>query len=333
MPAFPEIDMMSGLVFAGSALAFASFGIAIAAGVVDRSNARLGRRLGRVGVFSTDSLDADIAATIRRREKGARSEQMDQWLRDKLPRRELLQARLTRTGRNISLAQYVGFCFGIAIAAITLMFFFGVPAIGAIAGGLIAGVMLPHMWVDIVSGKRTRKFLSQFPEAIDQIVRGVRSGLPVGEAIAGIARELADPVAAEFQSVINSVKLGRSLEEALWRTGIKLGIPEFNFLVITMVVQKETGGNLAETLENLSDIIRRRHQMQQKARAMSSEARASALIVGSLPFILVAILTLLNPEYIGKLITDPRGPWLLGAGLASEMMGFLVMTRMAKFEI
>ena len=100
-----------------------------------------------------------------------------------------------------------------------------------------------------------------------------------------------------------------------------------------MVVQKETGGNLAETLENLSDIIRRRHQMQQKARAMSSEARASALIVGSLPFILVAILTLLNPEYIGKLITDPRGPWLLGAGLASEMMGFLVMTRMAKFEI
>ena len=333
MLALPEIDMMTALVFAGSGIAFGSCGVALAVGALDRTRARFGRRLGRVGVLSAQATAAEIAASIRRREKSARGEQMDQWLRDRLPKRELLQARLARTGRNISLSQYVAACVAVAVAVGTIAFLLGMPWPIATLIGLVGGGLLPHMWVDIVTGKRTRKFLSQFPEAIDQIVRGVRSGLPVGEAIAGIARELSDPVAAEFQAVVDSIKLGRTLEEALWRTGIKLGIPEFNFLVITMIVQKETGGNLAETLENLSDIIRRRHQMQQKARAMSSEARASALIVGSLPFILGAILVLINPEYIGKLIHDPRGPFLLGIGLGSEVMGFLVMIRMAKFEI
>ena len=333
MLGYPEIDLHTTLVFAGLLATFASLGLGIAIATVDRSRARFGRRLGRVAGFSGEVTAADIAANIRRREKSARSEQMDQWLRERLPKRELLQARLARTGRNISLAQYVAVCVGIACALSTGSFVMGLPLLAVVLVGLAGGFLLPHMWVDMVSGRRTRKFLAQFPEAIDQIVRGVRSGLPVGEAIAGVARELSDPVAAEFQSVVDSVKLGRSMEEALWRTGIKLGISEFNFLVITMVVQKETGGNLAETLENLSDIIRRRHQMQQKARAMSSEARASALIVGSLPFILGALLTVLNPEYIGKLVTDPRGPYLLGAGLASELTGFLVMIRMAKFEI
>lgn len=333
MPAFAEIDLMSMLVFAGCVIAFGSFGIAVVAGSFDRARARVGRRLGRVGVLSAQASAAELAANIRRREKSARSEQMDQWLRDRLPKRELLQARLARTGRKISLAQYVAVSVGIAIGVGALGVVIGVSPVMAILAGLGAGFMLPHMWVDIVTGKRTRKFLAQFPEAIDQMIRGVRSGLPVVEAIAGVARDLADPVSTEFQTIIDSIKLGRSLEEALWRTGIKLGIPEFNFLVITMIVQKETGGNLAETLENLADIIRRRHQMQQKARAMSSEARASALIVGSLPFILAGILVAINPEYVGKLITDPRGPYLLGAGLTSEILGFLVMVRMAKFEI
>lgn len=333
MSAVPKIDLMTAIVFIGSLLAFSSLLFSVATLGADRMRARFARRMDRVCSRSADALAADVAAMIRKREKGARSQQMDQWLRAKLPFRERLQARLARTGRNITLVQYVSASAGIACFGALLAIMAGFSPLLAAPAGLLLGIVLPHMWVDMVAGRRTRKFLTQFPEAIDQIVRGVRSGLPVGEAIASIGRDLADPVATEFQSVVDSVKLGRSLEEALWRTGLRLGVAEFNFLVITMVVQKETGGNLAETLENLSDIIRRRQQMQQKARAMSSEARASALIVGSLPFILGGILMLVNPEYMSKLYTDPRGLFLLGAGLLSECMGFLVMVRMAKFEI
>src|SRR3546814_3398263 len=112
--------------------------------------------------------------------------------------------------------------------------------------------------------RRANRFLAQFPEAIDQIVRGVRSGLPVGEAMKSIAAELADPVAAEFQSVVDQIRIGQNMDEALWSVAARLRIPEFNFLVISMAVTRETGGNLAETLANLSDNIRKRHPMQKK---------------------------------------------------------------------
>src|SRR5690606_35700925 len=194
-------------------------------------------------------------------------------------------------------------------------------------------LLLPHLWLGMMETRRSRKFLAQFPEAIDQIVRGVRSGLPAAEAMKAIAQELADPVATEFQAIVDKVRLGQSMDEAMWSVAARLQIPEFNFLVISMSVQRETGGNLAETLENLSDIIRKRHQMQQKVRAMASEARASAWIVGALPFILFGAMMVLNPEYGSALFTDPRGKMLLGAAIGTELLGIFIMSRMAKFQI
>ena len=332
MPAFAAIDPIAGLIFAGSLAAFGSGLLAAAAMRADRLRARATRRLERVGARPGDPLAA-ARAGAGKRDQGAHGRQLDAWLRSRLPMREALQERLARTGRKISLVRYVSASVAIMTAAAALLLLLGFPVVPAVALGLLLGLLLPHAWVGMTIRRRTAAFLAQFPEAIDQIVRGVRSGLPVGEAIAGIARELGDPIASEFQTVVDSVRLGRTLEEALLRTGRRLGVAEFNFLVITMIVQKETGGNLAETLENLSDIVRRRQQMQQKVRAMSSEARASALIVGSLPFVLSGILLLVNPDYLSKLFTDPRGLYLLGAGLASEGLGFLVMMKMARFEI
>src|SRR3546814_20517034 len=111
-----------------------------------------------------------------------------------------------------------------------------------------------------------------------------------------IAAELADPVAAEFQSVVDQIRIGQNMDEALWSVAARLRIPEFNFLVISMAVQRETGGNLAETLETLSDIIRKRHQMQKKVRAMASEARARPRLVGALPVLLFGAMMVLNPR-------------------------------------
>jgi tight adherence protein B len=192
---------------------------------------------------------------------------------------------------------------------------------------------VPHWICSNLIHRRLTKFTKLFPEAIDLMVRGIRSGLPVSETISSIGQELADPVGTEFQRITDSVKLGQTLEEAMWDTARRLDTPEFKFFVISLSVQRETGGNLAETLENLSDVLRKRHQMQLKIKAMSSEARASAYIIGSLPFIVGGILMLLNPKYVMTLFTDPRGMMLVGVGFAMMALGGFVMAKMVRFEV
>lgn len=330
MSGLTELDVLTIAVFCGALIAGASvLGVVFGAGGTFR--ARQNQRLARVGARSWEFAAAEVAANIRKKQREAGG--FDQFLKNSLPRREALAERLQKTGRDISMTQYVL----ATLAAIGTVGFaaglFGAPPLIAVMLGTAAGIYLPYRFIGFLINRRTRTFLAQFPEAIDQIVRGIRSGLPVGEAIAGIGRDLEPPVSTEFQYIVDQVKLGRTLDEALWATSRRLDIPEFNFLVISMVVQRETGGNLAETLENLSDILRRRQQMKDKARAMSAEARASALIVGSLPFVLSGILYMVNPDYLMKLFTDPRGLLLLGAGMTSEVIGFFVMIKMAKFEI
>jgi len=185
----------------------------------------------------------------------------------------------------------------------------------------------------MMAAKRIKAFTAQFPDAIDQIVRGLKSGLPVTESIASVGREMADPVGAEFRQVSDSIKFGRSLEDTLWATAKRLDTPEFKFFVISLSVQRETGGNLAEALANLSDILRRRRQMKMKIKAMSSEAKASAIILGSLPFIMFGIIFAMSPDYEMQLFTDPRGQTMLIVGLFIMSIGIAVMNKMVRFEI
>jgi len=199
--------------------------------------------------------------------------------------------------------------------------------------GVIAGVGLPHLFVGRMASKRLKLFTSQFPDAIDLIVRGLKSGLPVTESISAVGHEMADPVGFEFRHISDCVKFGQPLEEALWETARRLDTPEFKFFVISISVQRETGGNLSEALGNLSDILRRRRQMGLKIKAMSSEAKASAIILGSLPFIMFGIIFAMNPEYEMALFNDPRGQMMLGAGLGIMSLGILVMNKMVRFEI
>lgn len=142
-----------------------------------------------------------------------------------------------------------------------------------------------------------------------------------------------DPVGIEFRRITNSVKLGQTLEEALWDASRRLDTPDFKFFVISLSVQRETGGNLAETLHNLGDILRKRQQLKLKIKAMSSEARASAYIIGSLPFIMLGILMMINRKYVMVLFTDPRGLIFVGVGLLLIGLGALIMSKMVKFEI
>ena len=168
---------------------------------------------------------------------------------------------------------------------------------------------------------------------MDLMVRGLKSGLPVSETIKTVGAEMEDPIGIEFRKMISDLQLGRQIEEALWRCADRIGLPEFRFFVVCISVQRETGGNLGETLENLSDILRKRRAAKLKVKSLSAEAQFSAYLIGSLPFIMTGILYLVNPSYIGVLFTDPRGIILLVVAGAWMSVGFTVMAKMIRFEV
>ena len=246
---------------------------------------------------------------------------------------EALANRLDRTGKGWTLSQYTYVSIGLALG-VTLLLFLRSGSIGlALAVGIFVGAGLPHLLVSRAIKKRTAQFNAKFPDAIELLVRGLRSGLPVTETLAVVAQEVPGPVGEEFKGVVERIKIGRTMEEALQQTADRLDIPEFNFFCITLAIQRETGGNLAETLSNLSDVLRKRAQMKLKIRAMSSESKASAYIVGSLPFIVFGMILWINPSYIGGFFEDDRLIVTGLGGLVWMSIGAFIMAKMVSFEI
>jgi len=258
---------------------------------------------------------------------------LDDLMHRLLPRPELLRERLSRTGQQISIGSYGLICLAVALVVMGGLFFANLPLVIVIPGGVILGLWLPHFGVGWAAGRRERKFLDYFPDAIGLMVRGLKSGLPISESFQIVAQEVPGPVGEEFRRITDQMRLGQQLEAAMWDAVKRVGLPEIKFLVVTLSIQRETGGNLAETLENLDNILRRRRQMKLKVRAMSSEARASAAIIGSLPFIMTAVLMVMNGPYIMTLFTTSTGHILLTAGCSSMAIGIGIITKLAKFEI
>jgi tight adherence protein B len=271
------------------------------------------------------------ARGILAKDKGTPLEQM---LRDILPRPAELRARLNKTGKQISLSNYAMASVAVAIAVFALFTIVGgVNFLLALIMAVVFGIGGPHFMVGRWTSKRLEAFTGLFPEAIDLQVRGLRSGLPINESIKIVGREVDDPVGIEFRKIADAIRLGKTLEDALWASAEILDTPDFKFFVISLAVQKETGGNLAETLENLSVILRKRHQMKLKVRALSAEGKASAYIVGSLPFVMFGITLSMNYDYASILFTDPRGIMAMGIGLVWMSLGVLIMAKMISFEI
>ena len=314
----------------------AALGVVLAAGVLGGANARRYRR--RLAMVAGGKKSAaDAAATPETRSLARRettTPTMDRLVKGWLPHREQLNAKLGRTGRAITVGQYAmaTAVFTVVMIAVACLFLH-LQIMPAFLLGLAAGVGLPYFVIGAMGKRRTQAFLNLFPDAIDLMVRALRSGLPISEAIIGAAQEIGDPVGAEFSSVESGMKMGRDLESLLWDIAKRIDSPELRFFIIALSVQRETGGNLAETLANLSDLLRRRRMMQQKVRAMSSEARASTMILGSLPFVVTAILFLTSPTYIKTLFSDPRGMMLVGLAIGMLVTGIGIMVKMAKFEI
>ena len=246
---------------------------------------------------------------------------------------EALALRLDRTGKSWTVSQYLYASLAVALFVALILFLKSGSA--ALAGfvGLLVGAGLPHLVVNFMISKRTNAFNAKFPDAIELLVRGLRSGLPVTETLAVVAQEVPGPVGQEFKAIVERIKIGRTMEESLQDTADRLGIPEFNFFCITLAIQRETGGNLAETLSNLSDVLRKRAQMKMKIRAMSSESKASAYIVGALPFMVFTMIWWINPSYIGGFFTDERLIVTGLGGLVWMSLGAFIMAKMVSFEI
>lgn len=295
----------------------------------ESSGRRIGQRVDRVAARLRGETRVRAALNLRRSSDGG----FDTMIRRILPRPDALRERLTRTGRKIGFGTYALVSLAAALAAMAGAILLGLSLATAAALGLIAGLWLPHLVVGRLISRRIARFEALFPEAIGLIVRGLRSGLPATESMQVVGREIGDPVGEEFRRISDQVRLGQPLDQALGEAAKRIGTPEFNFLVVTMVVQKETGGNLAETLENLDNILRRRRQMKLKIRAMSAEARASAMIIGSLPFLMFTILFVVNRDYVMTLITTHVGNMLLAGAACSMGTGIAVIMKMIRFEI
>ncbi|HEX8400278.1 MAG TPA: type II secretion system F family protein [Allosphingosinicella sp.] len=297
------------------------------------SPARAGaRRLD--SVRERHSKSSEVAAQAQmKRILATRETKMDGLVQRIIPNPVLLRKRIERTGRDWSLAQYLTASLALAITVAILISVRGLPVLLGVFVGLLVGIGLPHLVIGFLIKRRVNRFTVRFPDAIELMVRGLRSGLPISETIGIVANEIPGPISDEFSSVSDKMKIGRTMEVALQEMADRLGTPEFQFFVITLAIQRETGGNLAETLGNLADVLRKRAQMKLKIRAMSSESKASAYIIGALPFIVFGLIYTINEAYMGQFFTDQR---LIIAGIGGMMwmaIGAFIMAKMISFEI
>lgn len=251
----------------------------------------------------------------------------------KAKKRVTLQQKLEQAGLAFGPKE---FYIGSAVAAVFLGFIGFIsgqklPVTGALF--FVGAFGLPHWYVGFQISRRQKKFVNEFSNAIDVIVRGVKSGLPVNECLKIIAAEAPKPVNEEFEQLVEGFRVGLSLDQGMTRMYERMPLQEVSFFGIVLMIQQKTGGNLAEALNNLAGVLRGRKLMEGKIRALSSEAKASAMIIGALPFLVMGAVKVSSPDYLDPLFNTKTGNFiLLGAGCWMSM-GIYVMKSMMKIKV
>lgn len=243
-----------------------------------------------------------------------------------------LKARLQQAGLGWTVQTFalVSVFFAVMGGLISLMF--GMPLFLTLGIVIACGVGLPNWIVGFLMRRRTKKFLNEFANALDVIVRGVKAGLPLADCIRVVASESQEPVRSEFRRVIESQGVGLPMAEAVERMYDRMPLAEVNFFVIVVSIQQRAGGNLSEALGNLSRVLRERKKMRGKIQAMSQEAKASAAIIGSLPIIVMLLVFLTSPDYISLLWQEKLGHIMLIVSAFWMSCGILVMRKMINFD-
>ncbi len=246
--------------------------------------------------------------------------------------RMTMSAKLRHAGLTMSMKTFTLLSIGAGVVFFLLALLFGPNALVALGVGLIAGLGLPRWVVSFIGASRMKKFSAEFPNAVDIIVRGIKTGLPVHDCFKIIARESPAPLGPEFQKLVEGIGVGMTLSQALDRMYERMPTPELRFFGIVIAIQQKTGGNLAEALGNLSSVLRARRMMGEKIKALSSEAVASAGIIGSMPPVVMILVSITTPSYMLLMFTDFRGQIMLLIGGTWMAIGIFVMKRMISFK-
>jgi tight adherence protein B len=287
------------------------------------------RKAAFAGAVQRKQVDKPAETAARRKQI---SDSLKEIERRNARKRVDINTKIIRAGLKISRRVFVLYS---VLSGIGLGFLFFVLShnvyltIGAAVAGLLG---LPRWVLNFLAKRRLKKFVNLFPESIDVIVRGVKAGLPLGDCLRIIASEIDEPVRGEFRAVVEAATMGLSISEACERLVTQVPITETSFFSIVISIQQKAGGNLSEALSNLSGVLRDRKMMQGKIKAFSSEAKASAMIIASLPFIVAGLVYLTSPGYISLLWTRPTGQIVLVASAIWMSIGVFVMKKMINFD-
>lgn len=251
----------------------------------------------------------------------------------KRAKRATLEQRIARAGLTMTPSLFVALCGVFAICAAGAVFVFDPDILVVVGVAVVAGLGAPHWLLGFLARRRIAKFVDEFPNAVDIIIRGVKAGLPVADCFRIIAGESPEPIRGEFRRIVESQAIGLSIGEATERFAERVPVAEASFFSIVVNLQQRSGGNLSEALGNLAGVLRERKKMKAKVKAMSAEAKASAGIIGSLPFLVGLVVWFSNPAYIGVLFKTTIGNFIIGASLLWMLIGIVVMKQMIDFEI
>ncbi|MBB6487588.1 type II secretion system F family protein [Rhizobium lusitanum] len=296
-------------------------------------------RVNRVKQAETDRVKVK-AARDRVQEMSKRRKSVQDSLKDLEKRqsentkqKQSLKARLGQAGLSLTPSRFylISVLFGLFMMFI--LFIVGAPLLVILGLPFAAMFGLPRWIVSFLIKRRQNKFLNEFPNALDVITRSLRSGLPLNDSVRLVATEAREPVKTEFRRVVEAQQVGLSMPDACARMLNHMPLQEVNFFSIVITVQAQAGGNLSEALGNLSRVLRDRKKMKAKVQALSMEAKASAVIIGALPFIVMTLVSLTSPQYMTVLFTDPRGHLILMCAGVWMSIGIFIMRNMINFEI
>jgi tight adherence protein B len=291
------------------------------------------KRLAAIGATNTPKGRATRSEDTKRRDIEKTLREMEEKQKSTKSSRPSLFIRIQQAGLTWRTRTYYVLCILVGIGAFLVFlksFDMGVwPPLGF---GVAIGLLGPHLYVNFLRNRRFRKFTKDFPNAIDIIVRGVKSGLPAVDCLRIISVEAQSPVREEFREIIEDQTLGLPVDQAVQRLPERIPLPEAKFFAIVMSMQSRTGGSLAEALGGLSKVLRERQKIQAKIRSMSAEAKTSAGIIGALPIAVLFFLQLASPQYIEPLFITFAGKVLLAGCVGWMLMGVLIMRKMIRFD-
>lgn len=280
----------------------------------------------------TQAVQRKVRGSQKSRREQIEESLKDLELRQRKNARPTLSQRIAQAGLSWSMRQYILISAAMGIVTFGVVFGMRLGVIPALGFGFAAGFGLPFWMLSYLKKRREAKFLAVFPDAVDVIVRGIKSGLPLLDSLKMIAAESQEPVRSEFKAIIETQAIGMPIGEACGKLYERMPLPEANFFGIVVSIQQRAGGNLSEALGNLSKVLRERKKMKAKIQAMSMEAKASAAIIGSLPPVVMGLVWITSPNYIELLWTHPTGQLMLAGSAMWMATGVFVMKKMINFD-